>query len=171
MSELDLRLLILDVDGVLTDGAIIFDDSGQQARRFHIRDGLGLVMWRAVGGKVALLTSKRSPATMARAQMLGVDLIEQGADDKLPGFERLLQAAGVSAAQTAYMGDDLLDLPVLRRVAYPMTVSDAADEVIAVARYVTTRPGGCGAVREAVEHLLKRQSRWDEALRAIGADR
>jgi 3-deoxy-D-manno-octulosonate 8-phosphate phosphatase (KDO 8-P phosphatase) len=171
LSEHNIRLLILDVDGVLTDGTIVFDETGGQSRAFHIQDGLGLTLWKAIGRRAAILTSKQSGSTLARAKMLGIDLIEQGADDKLPGFERLLAAAGVDAAQTAYVGDDLLDAPVLRRVAYPITVPDAPAEVRAIARYVTSRPGGHGAVRDAVEHLLKREGAWTQAIAAIGADR
>lgn len=171
MADEKIQLLILDVDGVLTDGTILIDDDGRQYRRFHLHDGMGLTLWKAVGRQVAILTSKRSPATVARAKMLGIDLIEQGAEDKLPGLERLFKAAGTDAAHTAYMGDDLLDAVVLRRVAYPMTVPEAPVEVKNLARFVATRPGGRGAVREAVEHLLQREGLWAEALHRIGADR
>lgn len=166
-----IRLLILDVDGVLTDGRIFIDDGGQQSRGFHIRDGLGITMWKTVGRQVGILTSKRSEAVLARARMLGIELVEQGAEDKLPGLARLLKAAGVVAGQTAYVGDDLLDAAVMRQVAYPIAVADAAEEIRLLARYVTERPGGHGAVREAIEHLLKREGAWDAAVRAIGADR
>jgi 3-deoxy-D-manno-octulosonate 8-phosphate phosphatase (KDO 8-P phosphatase) len=103
--------------------------------------------------------------------MLGIELIEQGAEDKLPGFERILSAAGIAPEETAYMGDDLLDAVIMRRVGYPMAVADAADEIKKLARYVSGRPGGHGAVRECIEHLLKRDSAWESAIRAIGADR
>lgn len=171
MPERSIRLLILDVDGVLTDGTIFIDDTGRQARGFHIQDGLGIRLWQATGRKAALLTSKQSPATTARAQMLGIDLIEQGAEDKLPGLQRLLDTVGVRAEETAYIADDLLDAPVLRRVGYPIAVSNAVSEIRSIARFVTTRPGGRGAVREAVEHLLKREDAWLAALAAFGADR
>jgi 3-deoxy-D-manno-octulosonate 8-phosphate phosphatase (KDO 8-P phosphatase) len=171
LTEPSIQLLILDVDGVLTDGRIFIDDAGRQTKAFHIQDGLGLAMWKAVGRQAALLTSKNSPAAMARAQMLGITLISQGAEDKLPGLQNLLQAAGVDSSQTAYMGDDLLDAPVMRRVAYPITVPNAAPEVLELAKFVTPRPGGHGAVRDAVEHLLRREGAWAEAVRRIGADR
>jgi len=166
-----IRLLVLDVDGVLTDGTIFIDDAGQQMRGFHIQDGLGIAVWKAVGGKVAILTSKRSEAVMARARMLGIDLVEQGQEDKLPGFERILTTAGVGAGETAYVGDDLLDLAVMRRAGYPIAVANAAEEVKQIARYVTRRRGGDAAVREAIEHLLKSAGLWAAALTAIGADR
>ncbi len=171
VSSTEIRLLVLDVDGVLTDGTIFIDDDGRQIRGFHIQDGLGVTLWRSIGRQVAVLTSKRSPAVEARARMLGIDLIEQGAEDKLPGLQRLVSAAGVSLEETAYAGDDLLDAVVMRRVGYPIAVANAADEIKELAVYVTRRTGGQGAVREAVEHLLKRDGQWWAALKAIGADR
>jgi len=167
----DIRLLVLDVDGVLTDGGILIDEAGRHFRRFHIQDGLGLKLWKAAGRQAAILTSKRSEAIAARASVMGIELLEQGAEDKLPGFHRLLTGAGVSGEQTAYVGDDLLDAAVMRQAGYPIAVANAVDEIKALARYVTTRPGGDGAVREAVEHLLKRDNRWSAAVQAIGADR
>lgn len=166
-----IRLLVLDVDGVLTDGTIFIDDAGRQTRGFHIQDGLGITLWKAVGGKVALLTSKRSEAVMARARMLGIDLVMQGQEDKLPGFERILNMAEISAAETAYVGDDLLDLAVMRRCGYPIAVANAVEEVKQIARLVTKRRGGEAAVREAIEHLLKSAGLWATAVAAIGADR
>ena len=103
--------------------------------------------------------------------MLGIELIEQGAEDKLPGLERLVSTAGVSLDETAYVGDDLLDAAVMRQVGYPIAVANAVDEVKELAAYVTSRSGGQGAVREAIEHLLKRDGQWWAALKAIGADR
>ena len=103
--------------------------------------------------------------------MLGIDLIEQGAEDKLPGLERLVLAAGVSLEETAYAGDDLLDAAAMRRVGYPIAVANAVEEIKELAAYVTGRNGGQGAVREAIEHLLKRDGKWWAALKAIGADR
>jgi 3-deoxy-D-manno-octulosonate 8-phosphate phosphatase (KDO 8-P phosphatase) len=171
VGNAEIRLLVLDVDGVLTDGTILIDDDGRQSRGFHIQDGLGVAMWRAVGRQAAILTSKRSAAVEARARMLGVELIEQGAEDKLPGLNRLASAAGVSLAETAYVGDDLLDAAVMRRVGYPVAVANAVEEIKELAVYVTGRPGGQGAVREVIEHLLKRDGQWWSAVKAIGADR
>ncbi len=171
MASTEIRLLVLDVDGVLTDGGLLFDEDGRPLRRFHIRDGLGIAMWRSAGRQSAILTSKRSAAIETRANMLKIDLVEQGAEDKLPGLERILAATGVTAEQAAYIGDDLLDLVAMRRVGYPIAVADAAPEVRHAARFTTSRPGGHGAVREAVEHLLKRDAAWEAAVHAIGADR
>jgi 3-deoxy-D-manno-octulosonate 8-phosphate phosphatase (KDO 8-P phosphatase) len=171
VSSTEIRLLVLDVDGVLTDGSILIDEQGRQVRGFHIQDGLGVTLWRSIGRQVAILTSKRSPAVEARARMLGIDLVEQGAEDKLPGLQRLVPAAGVSLEQTAYVGDDLLDAAVMRRVGYPIAVANATEEIKELAVYVTRRTGGHGAVREAIEHLLRRDGQWWAALKAIGADR
>jgi 3-deoxy-D-manno-octulosonate 8-phosphate phosphatase (KDO 8-P phosphatase) len=171
VSATEIRLLVLDVDGVLTDGTIAIGEDRGQYRRFHIRDGLGVRMWQASGRKVAILTSKKSEAVMERADMLGIELIERGAEDKLPGFERILSATGISREATAYVGDDLLDAVILRRVGYPMAVADAVDEIKKLARFVSSRPGGHGAVRECIEHLLKQSSAWEAAIKAIGADR
>lgn len=171
MADKKIQLLILDIDGVMTDGAIFFDETGRQSRAYHITDGLGIALWRAVGGKTAILTSKRSDSIVARAKMLKIDLVEQGEDDKIPGFERILEATGVTAEQTAYMGDDLLDGPILRRVGYPITVANGVEEVKRIARFVTKRGGGQGAVREAIEHLLHEQDQWSAAVEAIGFDR
>jgi len=167
----EIRLLVLDVDGVLTDGTIFIDDDGRQSRGFHIQDGLGVTLWQSVGRQAGILTSKRSTAVEARARMLGIELIEQGAEDKLPGLERLVSTAGVSLDETAYVGDDLLDAAVMRQVGYPIAVANAVDEVKELAAYVTSQSGGQGAVREAIEHLLKRDGQWWAALKAIGADR
>lgn len=171
MASNEIRLLVLDVDGVLTDGTILIDDDGRQSRGFHIQDGLGVSLWRSVGRQVAILTSKRSRGVEARARMLGIELIEQGAEDKVPGLERLVSRAGVSLEETAYAGDDLLDVAVMRRVGYPIAVANAVEEVKEIAAYVTSRSGGQGAVREAIEHLLKRDGQWYAAFKAIGADR
>lgn len=170
VPNLPVSLLVLDVDGVLTDGTIRIDDNGVQSRVFHIHDGLGIRLWKAVGRKVAILTSKDSPAVVARAEMLKIDVIEKGVDDKLPGFERILAATGAKPEQTAYVGDDLLDAVVMRKVGFPIAVANAVDEIKEISRYVTELPGGQGAVREAIEHILRRDERWTAALATIGAD-
>ena len=171
VSNHSIRLIVLDVDGVMTDGRIRFDDAGGQSREFHIQDGLGVTMWRGIGRQVGILTSKQSGAVAARAKMLGIDLLEQGKEDKVPGLERMLAKAQVNAEETAFVGDDLLDAAVMRQVGYPIAVANAVDDIKAIASYVTKQPGGSGAVREAIEHLLKRENLWQQALEAIGANR
>ncbi len=160
----EIQLLILDVDGVLTDGGIIRDDSGQQIKRFHVRDGTGLVMWRRLNRQTALITGKESLVVQHRAEELGIQYVYQNVNNKLEIYGDLLAQLGLNDAQTAYIGDDLPDLPVMRRCGCPIAVADAAEEVRAAARYVTKYPGGYGAVRDAVEWLCKRMSLWNQVL-------
>jgi 3-deoxy-D-manno-octulosonate 8-phosphate phosphatase (KDO 8-P phosphatase) len=168
MNPTDIKLLLLDVDGVLTDGSILLDETGRQIMRFHVRDGLGIKAWRTLGLSVGILTSRSGRALTHRAAELGIDLVEQGAGDKLVTFENICRRTGVLPEQVAYLGDDLPDLPVLCRVGYPMAVRDAAAEVQQVAKYITKQPGGRGAVRDAIEHLLSAMGRWDEVLESYG---
>ena len=163
-----IQLLCLDVDGVLTDGGLYLDDHGVETKRFHVRDGAGLRMWMRVGGHVALITGRRGMAVRHRADELGIRHVLQGSGDKLSDFRGLLQHLGLNASEAAMMGDDLPDLPIMQMCGYPMAVSDAVPEVRAVARFVTVRPGGHGAVREAIEHLLQARKLLDEARRTFG---
>ncbi|HOI54297.1 MAG TPA: HAD hydrolase family protein [Phycisphaerae bacterium] len=162
MSDLTrIRLLVCDVDGVLTDGRIIYDSAGAETKQFHVRDGSGLKYWLRAGHVAALLSGRSCAATERRAAELGISLVEQGVKEKWPVMERILQAAGCTADEAAYVGDDLPDLPVMLRVGCPVAVADAVDEVRAAARRVTALGGGQGAVREAIEWILKAQGRWD----------
>lgn len=165
------RLLCLDVDGVLTDGGILIDDRGHETKRFHAHDGAGLRLWRSLGLEVAVITGRRGMALRHRLEELGIRIMIGGVDDKVAAFERIAAELGIDASEAAMVGDDLPDLPLLRRCGYPVAVPDAAAEVKAVARYVTVRPGGGGAVREAVEHLLQAAGRWTEAIRRYTHDR
>ena len=164
----DVKLLILDVDGVLTDGSIFIDESGRETKRFHVRDGLGITAWLQCGYEIAILSSRISRAVTHRATELGIQRIEQGVAEKHIGLENLCRNVGVDAEEVAYLGDDLADLPALCRVGYLMAVADAAPEVQQVASFITGRPGGSGAVREAVEHMLHELGRWDEVLEHYG---
>ena len=157
-----IRLIILDVDGVLTDGSIIYDESGGQIKRFNVHDGLGIRIAREAGVRVAALSSRDSPAVRRRLEELRVDPIVQGSGDKGADVQRVAELAGVPLEEAAYVGDDLLDLPAMRRVAWPVAVADGAREVRSAARLVTRRDGGRGAVREVVERLLG-PTRWRAA--------
>ena len=169
MSDAErIQLLCLDVDGVLTDGGLYIDDHGVETKRFHVRDGAGLRMWMRMGGHVALITGRRGMAVRHRADELGIRHVLQGSTDKLSDFRGLLEHLNIKASEAAMMGDDLPDLPIMRMCGYPMAVSDAAPEVRAVARFVTVRPGGQGAVREAIEHLLAARKLLDEARNTFG---
>lgn len=150
----DLALLALDVDGVLTDGSIWLDREGHEMKRYHAADGVALRTWGRLGFQSAVITGRTSTSLLHRLAELGVPHVTQGCKDKGAALKQLEAASGVPAARMAFLGDDWPDLPVLRRVGYPMAVGDAAREVKALAKYVTPRPGGHGAVRDAVEHLL-----------------
>jgi 3-deoxy-D-manno-octulosonate 8-phosphate phosphatase (KDO 8-P phosphatase) len=154
------RLLVLDVDGVLTDGSILYTDDGAEAKRFHVRDGSGLKLWRLAGNRAAIVSGRRSVAVERRAAELGIDPVVQGRDDKLPALNEVLAATGLRADEACAVGDDLADLPVLAACGLAVAVADACPEVIAAAHYTTRVPGGRGAVRDAVECLLEWQGRW-----------
>jgi 3-deoxy-D-manno-octulosonate 8-phosphate phosphatase (KDO 8-P phosphatase) len=156
------ELLVMDVDGVLTDGRIVYSDRGEELKAFHVRDGSGIKLWLRQGKRAALLTGRKSPIVERRAAELGISAVIQGADDKLPAFEALLRDQGVTAAQTAYVGDDLPDVPALLRSGLAAAVADACAEARAAAHYVAQAPGGQGAVREVIELVLRHQGRWQE---------
>lgn len=157
-------LLALDVDGVLTDGSIYLDDQGIETKRFHVRDGFGIKLWQKMGFEVAILTGRTGQAVQHRMRELGVKLVIQGALDKSQGLEFLLKESRREASELAYIGDDWPDLPVLRRVGYPMSVADGDARAKALSRFVTSANGGHGAVREAIEHLLDRKGLISRAL-------
>jgi 3-deoxy-D-manno-octulosonate 8-phosphate phosphatase (KDO 8-P phosphatase) len=159
-----IELLLLDVDGVLTDGSIVYADSGEELKRFHVRDGAGLKLWRASGRRAAVVSGRSAAAVARRMAELGVAPVLQGRDDKATAFAEVLATLGLTADQTCAVGDDLADLPLLARSGLAVAVADAAPEVRAAAQFVTMTPGGRGAVREAVEWLLKLQGRWDQLI-------
>ena len=155
------RLLLLDVDGVLTDGRILIDDRGGEAKAFSIRDGAAIVWARREGIEVGFLSGRPSGATTRRAAELGVTLVAQVGPDKRQALGKLLTTAGVQDDEVAYMGDDLMDLAVFARVGLSASPADAAPEVQARADWVSGAAGGHGAVRELIEVLLKARGRWD----------
>jgi 3-deoxy-D-manno-octulosonate 8-phosphate phosphatase (KDO 8-P phosphatase) len=163
-ADSDIRLLVLDVDGVLTDGSILIDDHGVETKRFHVRDGTGIRIWARMGYRVAVITGRTGMALRHRLNEIGVAHVVQNAAHKAAAFTSLLAEVGVEASQAAMLGDDLPDLPLMHLAGYPMAVADAAREVIEVASFVTVRPGGRGAVREAIEHLLKARGQWKDAV-------
>jgi 3-deoxy-D-manno-octulosonate 8-phosphate phosphatase (KDO 8-P phosphatase) len=152
-----IELLVMDVDGVLTDGQIIYTDAGAEVKAFHVRDGSAIKRWLREGKRAAFLTGRSSPIVERRGQELGVTAVLQGSEHKLPGFEKLLADLNVSAEQTAYIGDDWPDVPLLQRAGLAAAVADASAEAKAVAHYVTRTAGGKGAVRELIEVLLRHQ--------------
>ena len=156
-----IRLAAFDVDGVLTDGKLYYSDAGEEIKAFHVRDGHGMKMLQASGVRLAIITSRASRLVELRAKNLGIDLLFQGAADKLATFEQLLAREKIDAAAAAYMGDDLVDLPVLRRCGFAVAVPDAAHAVLQQAHYVTRAQGGDGAVREFCELVMRAQGTFD----------
>jgi 3-deoxy-D-manno-octulosonate 8-phosphate phosphatase (KDO 8-P phosphatase) len=154
------RLLLLDVDGVLTDGKILLHPDGGESKTFDIRDGTGIVLAARAGLRIGLLSARYAAATTERAAQLRIPIVRQGASDKLAAYEEICHGEGVSDEQVAYMGDDLLDLPVLARVGLPAAPADATAEVRAAAAWVSAARGGDGAVRELTELLLRGQGLW-----------
>lgn len=157
-----IKLLILDVDGVMTDGRIIYTDGGEEVKAFDVRDGHGLKMLIRGGVEVALLTGRESRVVLHRAKDLGIEMVYQGAKEKLPVFEGIMRDKGINYKDVCYVGDDLVDLPVLKRVGLSITVADAHYEVKGAVDYVTDMHSGRGAVREVCELLLKAQEKWEE---------
>jgi len=155
------ELLLLDVDGVLTDGSITYSDSHEEVKRFHVRDGTGLKLWMEAGKKVAIVSGRTSPTVLRRATELGIITVLQGQENKLAALAEVLETFKLTADQVCAMGDDLPDLPVMKTVGVAVAVADAVAEVRLAAHSVTIIPGGHGAVRETVEWLLKRQGHWD----------
>ncbi|MFO0810999.1 MAG: HAD hydrolase family protein [Gemmataceae bacterium] len=156
----NIDLLVLDVDGVLTDGTITYTADGVEVKSFHVRDGSGLVFWQRLGKDVAIVTGRKSRAVAVRAQELGIARVRQGAGDKLAVFRELLTETGIMPERIAAVGDDLPDLPVLAQCGLAIAVADACPEVRAAAHWVTAAPGGRGAVREVIERILDAQGRW-----------
>jgi 3-deoxy-D-manno-octulosonate 8-phosphate phosphatase, YrbI family len=161
-----IRLLALDVDGTLTDGTVTFTDDGRELKSFHIQDGLGIVLARFVGLQIAWITGRQSALVERRAHELGVTLLFQGVKDKASVLTEVGFRAAVAPDAVAYMGDDLNDLPALRAAGVALAPANAVPEVLLAAAVVTARPGGQGAVREAVDTILKARGDYDAALGA-----
>lgn len=160
-----IELVLSDVDGVLTNGGIIFDNQGIEMKEFYVRDGLGIRLWQRAGFRFGILTARTSHIVRLRAVELGIDIVRQGFEDKLPIAQQIIEQQQLSPAQVCYIGDDLTDVPVMRRVGLGVAVADAAPEVRACAHLVTQLSGGRGAVRELLETLLRAKNHWDDLIR------
>ncbi|MGZ8442823.1 MAG: KdsC family phosphatase [Candidatus Binatia bacterium] len=160
----NIRLLLLDVDSVLTDGRIIIDDRGVETKHFHVRDGQGISLLKRSGIEVGFITGRSSRVVRHRAIDLRVTLLFQGVQDKLRVYERIKKKRRLTDAQIAYVGDDIIDLPVLRRVGLAVMVGDGSAELKPLADYVTVARGGMGAVREVAELILKAHNKWADLL-------
>ena len=160
----EIELVLADVDGVMTGGQIVFDNQGIEAKQFHIRDGLGIKLWQRAGYHFGLITGRSSHIVKIRAAELGVEIVRQAAEDKLPIALEIIGQLGLEARQACYIGDDLPDLPTMRAVGLAVAVADACLEVREAAHFVTTLRGGEGAVRETIEMILKSQRRWNDLI-------
>ena len=160
-----IELLVLDVDGVLSDGGIIVDANGVESKRFHVRDGAAMAYWRHLGKRSAIISGRRCRAVDHRAGEMGIGRVFQGVAQKRPALQELLALERLNAKQACVMGDDLADLPSMSVAGLAVAVADAAPEVQEAAHYVTCRPGGQGAVREVVELVLKAQGRWNQVVK------
>ena len=159
-----LKLLLFDVDGVLTDGTILVHGDGTESKQFNIKDGAAIVWAQRAGLRIGLLSARSADATAIRAAQLGLTVVVQGAANKLAGYEQILADHGLTDAEVGFMGDDLQDLPVLRRAGFPAAPADAAAEVRAAVQWVSPSGGGRGAARECIEHVLRAQDAWTAAV-------
>lgn len=150
----------MDVDGVLTDGKIIISSDGSESKAFNLLDGHGIRMWRRAGLKAALISGRESAVTKQRAKELEIDFLYQPCQEKLACFEKLLADSQLEPKNIAYIGDDVLDIPIVRRAGFGVAVANAVDELKSCAHYVTSGTGGNGAVREVVEYILKNTGQW-----------
>jgi 3-deoxy-D-manno-octulosonate 8-phosphate phosphatase (KDO 8-P phosphatase) len=163
------KLLLMDCDGVLTDGRITLIEDGDELKSFHTRDGHGLVMLHRAGLRSGIISGRTARAVEWRARDLGIEFVRQGALDKIAVFEELLATAGVEASEVCYVGDDVVDIPLMRRAGLGVAVADATPDTREAAHYVTKLPGGFGAVREVCELILMAQGRWAELMRRYTA--
>jgi 3-deoxy-D-manno-octulosonate 8-phosphate phosphatase (KDO 8-P phosphatase) len=156
-----IKLLMLDVDGVLTDGKIIYNDRGEEIKAFNVRDGHGLKLLMRAGIEIALITGRKSKVVLHRARDLGIKKVYQRVTNKIEIYEKILKGKKLKDINVGFVGDDLVDIPVLKRVGFSAAVGDAIPEVKKVVDYVASKKGGEGAVREICELLLKVQNKWE----------
>ncbi len=157
-----IKLLLMDCDGVLTDGRVWLLESGEEQKSFNTRDGLGIHLLHRAGLKSGIISGRKSSGVSRRAGELGIEFVTQGDPNKTGAFEDLMRLARVDESEVAFIGDDLTDIPLLQRSELAVAVADAAAEARAVAHYVTQAEGGSGAVREVIELILKAQGRWSD---------
>jgi len=161
----NIKLVIMDVDGVLTDGRIVYDDKGRELKFFDVTDGFGVTLMHRAGFKLALLSAKASPMLKRRAKDMHIDKVYLDAINKLEIFPKILKDFKVKPQEVCFIGDDLIDLPIIKRVGFAVAVKDAQDDVRKKAHYITKKAGGRGAVREAAEMLLKKSGKWAQVTR------
>jgi 3-deoxy-D-manno-octulosonate 8-phosphate phosphatase (KDO 8-P phosphatase) len=160
-----IKLLLMDCDGVLTDGRIWLFENGEEQKGFHTRDGLGIYLWHSAGFKSGIISGRTSSAVERRAHELGMSFIHQGGVDKHQAYRETLAQAGLRSEEVAYVGDDLNDIPLMMRSGLGVAVADAAAEARVRAHYVTKAAGGQGVIREVVELILESQGRWEDLVK------
>ncbi len=160
-----IRLVILDIDGILTDGRIVYDNKGNELKFFDVHDGFGIVLLRRAGIDTVIMTAKRSNVVSRRAKDFKVKHLYQNCFDKLKTFNEVLEEFDIPAKEICFMGDDLIDIPVLKRVGFAVSVPNAVDEAKEAAHYITKRQGGRGAVREICDLIIKTQGGWEDIMR------
>lgn len=156
-----IRLVLFDVDGVLTDGRVVLHGDGSESKQFHVRDGIVMVWAQRVGLKIGLLSARMSPTTAERAAQLGITLVHQGVPSKIEAYDEIVGDIGLNDDEVAYMGDDIVDIAVLARVGLSAAPADAVAEVRERVHWISPSAGGCGAARELLELILRAQGRWD----------
>lgn len=160
----DIKFLVLDVDGTLTDGKIYVDDKDNSFKAFNVKDGFALVNWLKLGGEVAILTGKKSNIVEKRAKELGIKYIIQGSKNKKQDLKNLLKELNITFENVAYMGDDLNDLGVIKSVGFSACPKDSVQEVLEITNFISSKNGGDGAVREFLEHIMKKNGMWKKIL-------
>lgn len=159
-----IKLLILDVDGVLTDGKLLFDGQGREYKSFHARDGHGIKLLRQTGVEVAVISGRKSNSVTLRMKDLGIEYVYQGQEDKVMAFNEIIRSLSIQAEEAAHVGDDLLDLPIMRRVGLSVAVNDANFAVKEYADWCTSLSGGQGAVREVCDFIMQAQGNLEAVI-------
>ncbi len=162
-----IKLILMDVDGVLTDGEIIYTSEGNEIKKFNVQDGMGITLARMAGLKTGIITGRISEMVKRRAEELKFDVVSQGSFNKLPQYEDIKDQFGFDDEEIAYIGDDILDMSILQRVGFSAAVANARDEVKAICDYVTVARGGQGAVREVIDKILIRQNKMDDLIQQL----
>ena len=162
----NIRLILSDVDGVMTDGGITYDNQGIETKTFHVRDGMGIKLWQKSGHQFGIITARSSHIVKLRMDELKVNFIRQGIEEKLSAAQQIIDELGFDLTNVCYIGDDLTDAPLLNAVGFSVTVADGAADLRSNVHHVTKLPGGQGALRELIETILKSQNRWSELLQS-----
>ena len=162
MKKTGVKLLLLDVDGVLTNGRIVVDDQGTESKFFDVKDGHGLRLIMRAGISIVFLSGRKSEATWRQADEWGVSKVYQDVHNKIDAYNEILEENDLDACDVGYVGDDMVDLPILKRAGFSAVVADAVEEIKPFADYITQKEGGRGAVREVIELILRSQGKWEE---------